>query len=201
MRRRIPARRAVLARGADRGGLRTGGRTARVDGPGRGRHLAGRRHRAPAERGGQTHGRRGGPRRLRPAPAPRTPGPDDTAYTIFTSGSTGTPKGVEIQHRAARTTIDDIVDRFGIGPEDRVLALSALSFDLSVFDVYGLLGAGGSLVLPDPARQRDPEHWLELAGRHGVTVWNTAPALLEMLVEYAEMEPEAATAALRGCGW
>lgn len=128
---------------------------------------------------------------------PKTPSPDDLAYTIFTSGSTGSPKGVEIQHRAARTTIDDIVDRFGIDADDRVLALSALSFDLSVFDIYGVLGAGGSLVLPDPARQRDPQHWLEQAGCHGVTVWNTAPALLEMLVEYAEMEPEAATEALR----
>ncbi|MFM9442372.1 amino acid adenylation domain-containing protein [Streptomyces acidiscabies] len=130
-------------------------------------------------------------------PGPKTPAPDDLAYTIFTSGSTGSPKGVEIQHRAARTTIDDIVDRFGITAEDRVLALSALSFDLSVFDIYGVLGAGGSLVLPDPARQRDPQHWLEQAGRHGVTVWNTAPALLEMLVEYAELEQEAAADALR----
>ncbi|MGW0825778.1 non-ribosomal peptide synthetase [Streptomyces sp. NPDC002845] len=129
--------------------------------------------------------------------ASKTPSPDDLAYTIFTSGSTGSPKGVEIQHRAARTTIDDIVDRFGIDADDRVLALSALSFDLSVFDIYGVLGAGGSLVLPDPARQRDPQHWLEQAGRHGVTVWNTAPALLEMLVEYAELEPDAAAEALR----
>ncbi|MGW6602221.1 non-ribosomal peptide synthetase [Streptomyces sp. NPDC055036] len=130
-------------------------------------------------------------------PAPKPPHPEDTAYVIFTSGSTGNPKGVEIQHRAARTTIDDITDRFAIQPDDSVLALSALSFDLSVFDIYGVLGAGGSLVLPEPARQRDPQHWLELAGRHGVTVWNTAPALLEMLVEYAEMEQEAAVAALR----
>ncbi|MFF9202003.1 amino acid adenylation domain-containing protein [Streptomyces sp. NPDC014986] len=132
-----------------------------------------------------------------PAAPAALPSPGDLAYTIFTSGSTGSPKGVEIQHRAARTTVDDIVDRFGIGPEDRVLALSALSFDLSVFDIYGVLGAGGCLVLPEPARQRDPQHWLELAGRHGVTVWNTAPALLEMLVEYAEMEPDEAATALR----
>lgn len=132
-----------------------------------------------------------------PAASPKAPEPDDTAYVIFTSGSTGTPKGVEIQHSAARTTIDDITDRFRIGPDDHVLGLSALSFDLSVFDIYGVLGAGGCLVLPDPARQRDPQHWLEQAGRHGVTVWNTAPALLEMLVEYAEMEPETAATALR----
>ncbi|MFI6785102.1 amino acid adenylation domain-containing protein [Micromonospora sp. NPDC050276] len=131
------------------------------------------------------------------APPPSRPDPDATAYVIFTSGSTGQPKGVEIQHRAARTTIDDIVDRFGINSGDRVLALSALSFDLSVFDIYGVLGAGGALVLPDPARQRDPQHWLELAERHHVTVWNTAPALLEMLVEYAEIDPKAASEALR----
>ncbi|MCE7079603.1 non-ribosomal peptide synthetase [Streptomyces sp. ST2-7A] len=130
-----------------------------------------------------------------PDPVPASPG--DLAYTIFTSGSTGTPKGVDIEHRAARTTVDDIVDRFSVTAEDRVLALSALSFDLSVFDIYGVLGAGGSLVLPDPARRTDPQHWLEQAGRHGVTIWNTAPALLEMLVEYAEMEPEAAAGALR----
>ncbi|MBB0246270.1 amino acid adenylation domain-containing protein, partial [Streptomyces alkaliphilus] len=123
--------------------------------------------------------------------------PDDLAYTIFTSGSTGTPKGVDIEHRAARTTVDDIVDRFSVTARDRVLALSAIGFDLSVFDIYGVLGAGGSLVLPDPARRTDPQHWLEQAGRHGVTIWNTAPALLEMLVEYAETEPEIAAGALR----
>ncbi|MFI6585241.1 amino acid adenylation domain-containing protein [Embleya sp. NPDC050493] len=131
----------------------------------------------------------GGPAEL-PEPAGGRPEPDDLAYAVFTSGSTGTPKGVAIEHAAARTTVDDIVERFDIGPGDRVLGLSALSFDLSVFDVFGLLGAGGALVLPDPDRSRDPEHWLDLADTHAVTVWNTAPALLEMLVEYGELEPE-----------
>ncbi|WP_246350586.1 amino acid adenylation domain-containing protein [Nocardia barduliensis] len=118
---------------------------------------------------------------------------DDTlAYIIFTSGSTGEPKGVAVEHRAARTTIDDINDRFGVGPSDRVLALSALSFDLSVYDIFGVLGAGGALVLPDAEGLRDPGHWCELVAAHQVTVWNTAPALAEMLVEYAEADPAAA---------
>ncbi|MFE7741763.1 amino acid adenylation domain-containing protein [Nocardia sp. NPDC057455] len=117
---------------------------------------------------------------------------DDLAYVIFTSGSTGEPKGVAVEHRAARTTIDDINDRFGIGPGDRVLALSALSFDLSVYDIFGVLGAGGALVLPDADRLRDPGHWCELVATHRVTVWNTAPALAEMLIEYAEADPAAA---------
>lgn len=122
---------------------------------------------------------------------PRTDA-DQLAYVIFTSGSTGTPKGVAVEHRAARTTIDDVTERFAIGPSDRVLALSALSFDLSVYDIFGVLGAGGALVVPDPARQRDPQHWQDLIAEHDVTVWNSAPALLEMLVEFAEADPAAA---------
>ncbi|MDP4511308.1 non-ribosomal peptide synthetase [Nonomuraea turcica] len=126
----------------------------------------------------------------------RRPAPDDLAYVIFTSGSTGRPKGVAIEHRAARTTLDDLAERFPLGPGDRVLALSAFSFDLSVYDIFSVLGSGGAVVLPDAGRQRDPGHWLELMARHRVTVWNTAPALLEMLVEYAELEPEAVRGAL-----
>ncbi|MFR9722200.1 amino acid adenylation domain-containing protein [Streptomyces sp. MS19] len=124
------------------------------------------------------------------------PEPDELAYVVFTSGSTGRPKGVAIEHRAARTTVDDLVDRFPIGPDDRVLALSAFSFDLSVYDIFAVLGVGGALVLPEVERQRDPAHWLDLMARHRVTVWNTAPALMEMLVEYAEVDLEQARAAL-----
>lgn len=130
----------------------------------------------------------------------RDPKPHDLAYAIFTSGSTGIPKGVAIEHQAARTTIDDITDRFEVVAGDRVLALSALSFDLSIYDIFGVLGAGGAVVLPDEHLQRDPRHWLDLMAAHRVTVWNTAPALLEMLVEDAEgrrAEAEAALATLR----
>ncbi|WP_340682706.1 amino acid adenylation domain-containing protein [Amycolatopsis coloradensis] len=127
---------------------------------------------------------------------PRVAEPSDLAYAIFTSGSTGTPKGVAIEHRAVRTTLDDLAERFPLRSDDRVLGLSAFSFDLSVYDVFSVLGAGGAVVLPDLGRQRDPGHWLELMAEHRVTVWNTAPALLEMLVEYAEIDPEAARSAV-----
>ncbi|QOC95183.1 amino acid adenylation domain-containing protein [Micromonospora craniellae] len=110
----------------------------------------------------------------------------DIAYIIYTSGSTGTPKGVAVTHTAARNTLDDVRERFGITSADRVLGLSSLSFDLSVFDVFGVLGAGGALVLPTPTARRDPAVWIELVRAHGVTVWNTVPALLEMLVTHVE---------------
>ncbi|WP_437759716.1 non-ribosomal peptide synthase/polyketide synthase [Sorangium sp. So ce1389] len=111
--------------------------------------------------------------------------PDDLAYVIYTSGSTGVPKGVMIDHRGAANTIIDINRRFDVGPRDRVLALSALNFDLSVYDVFGLLSAGGAVVIPDGSILREPSAWAELCGREGVTLWNTVPALMEMLVDHA----------------
>ena len=123
--------------------------------------------------------------------------PNDLAYVIFTSGSTGEPKGVAIEHRQARTTIDDVNKRFSITSEDVALGVSALSFDLSVWDVFGVLGAGGKLVLPDESRLRDPSYWLELIAAQSVTVWNSAPPLLEMLVDYAEIDPDAAQRSLK----
>ena len=89
-------------------------------------------------------------------------GPEDLAYVIYTSGSTGAPKGVMIDHRGAVNTILDVNQRFGVGPSDRVLALSSLSFDLSVYDVFGMLAAGGAIVIPDAAATRNPAHWAEL---------------------------------------
>ncbi|HVR98124.1 MAG TPA: amino acid adenylation domain-containing protein, partial [Thermoanaerobaculia bacterium] len=111
---------------------------------------------------------------------------DALAYVIFTSGSTGQPKGVMIDHRGAVNTVLDVNRRFAVAAGDRALALSSLSFDLSVYDVFGLLAAGGAVVVPEAEGTTDPAHWLELMARHGVTVWNTVPALMEMLVQYAE---------------
>lgn len=115
--------------------------------------------------------------------------PDDLAYIIYTSGSTGTPKGVMISHRAASNTIVDITERFGIGPEDRVLGLADLGFDLSVYDLFGTLAVGGTLVLPDSGRRGDPAHWAELLTSHGVTVWNSVPAQMQMLSHYLSAHP------------
>ena len=108
----------------------------------------------------------------------------DRAYIIFTSGSTGQPKGVVLNHEGPVNTLLDINAKFGIGATDRVFAISALSFDLSVYDVFGLMAAGGAIVMPDFQHLRDPAHWLEMMQRHRVTVWNSAPALMQMLVEY-----------------
>ncbi|MFF7163703.1 amino acid adenylation domain-containing protein [Streptomyces sp. NPDC008086] len=107
---------------------------------------------------------------------------EQPAYVLFTSGSTGEPKGVEVPHRAAMNTVDDLNDRYGVGTSDRCLALSALDFDLSVYDVFGLLSAGGAVVLVDEDDRREASQWADLVRTHGVTVVNCVPSLLDMLL-------------------
>ncbi|MEU6562853.1 amino acid adenylation domain-containing protein [Nocardia nova] len=123
--------------------------------------------------------------------------PDAPAYVIYTSGSTGEPKGVVVTHRAAANTIDDIDERFALTPRDRVLGVASLAFDLSVWDIFGVLAAGGAVVLPEQDRAADPSHWLELVRRHSVTLWNSVPGQLQMLLDVVDSTPDARAESLR----
>ena len=123
-----------------------------------------------------------------PAAPQATPGgaDGDLAYVLYTSGSTGEPKGVMIEHRAAANTLLDLAARFRLGPDDRTLALSALGFDLSVFDLFGMFAVGGAAVLPERDAAREPARWIDLLNGERVTVWNSVPALSEILVDHLE---------------
>ncbi len=129
--------------------------------------------------------------------APVAGGGAELAYVIHTSGSTGQPKGVMVEHRAARNTIEDINDRIALARADRVFGISSMSFDLSVWDVFGTLAAGAALVLPEPTQAPDPVGWAAAAARHAVTVWNSVPALAALLAEVTEHRPELGRPPLR----
>lgn len=121
----------------------------------------------------------------------------DLAYIIFTSGSTGVPKGVMIDHLGAVNTVVDINQRFDVGADDRVFALSSLSFDLSVYDIFGVLATGGAMVIPDHDGIKEPAHWAQMTEQHQVTMWNSVPALMQMFVEYIHGDSRRAGAPLR----
>ncbi len=109
---------------------------------------------------------------------------DDIAYVLFTSGSTGVPKGVVLNHTSPVNTIHHFHQQFALSADDRALALSAITFDLSVYDIFGMLTAGGAIVVPTADGTRDPEEWLALMNRHRVTLWNSVPMFMQMLTEY-----------------
>lgn len=116
--------------------------------------------------------------------------PENLCYIIYTSGSTGRPKGIMLNHQGRVNNFCDFNRRFQIGPGDRLIALSSLSFDMCAYDVFGILAAGAAIVLPEARQEREPLHWAELMVQHRVTVWHSAPAMLEMLVEYVAHQPE-----------
>lgn len=124
------------------------------------------------------------------APAIGVTGDEASAYVIFTSGSTGTPKGVEISHAGAMNTINDIIERFEVTQEDVAIAVSSVDFDLSVFDIFGMLSVGGRLLLLDEKNKREPSIWISQCKRYGVTIWNSVPALFEMLMYSLEEKEE-----------
>ncbi|MFC4856955.1 amino acid adenylation domain-containing protein [Actinophytocola glycyrrhizae] len=126
-----------------------------------------------------------------PATAPDVPVSGcDAAYVIYTSGSTGTPKGVVVDHDALSYVIGELVDWYGITPEDRVLQFGALSFDTSIEQIMVALTGGATLVLPDMAWA--PSELPDRLRAHGVTVMDLTPAywrrfLTELAARPAEL--------------
>ena len=107
--------------------------------------------------------------------------PENLAYVIFTSGSTGTPKGVAVPHRAVVRLVRD-GGYAELGPEQVFLQLSPVSFDASVFEIWGCLANGGRLVIPPPGLPSLAE-LNERIRDAGVTIlWLTA-GLFHSLVE------------------
>lgn len=110
--------------------------------------------------------------------------PESSAYAIFTSGTTGEPKGVLVRHQSAANTIIDINERYQVGPDDCVMAVSQATFDLSVYDVFGLLAAGGTVAIPESQDVPDLAQLYEFARDAGVTIWNSVPAYASLLADY-----------------
>jgi amino acid adenylation domain-containing protein/FkbH-like protein len=117
------------------------------------------------------------------APQRRT-SPDDRAYVIFTSGSTGRPKGVLLRHRPVVNVLDWVNRSFVVTPSDRVLFVTSLSFDLSVYDIFGVLGAGASIRIASEEEMRDPTVLLRILKTEPITIWDSAPAALSQLAPF-----------------
>lgn len=105
---------------------------------------------------------------------------DALAYVIYTSGSTGQPKGVAVTHKEAVNTILDIDSKFHINENDKIIGISSLSFDLSVYDIFGALSTGAELVQIET--QKDLNALKRVIKEKQITVWNSVPTLMEKFV-------------------
>ncbi|WP_051808348.1 amino acid adenylation domain-containing protein [Actinoplanes subtropicus] len=113
-------------------------------------------------------------------PGRRRAVPDDTAYVIYTSGSTGRPKGCLISHRNVSAFLDGMRDIVRVDATDRWLLTSSLAFDASVWETWGPLTTGGTLVAPDGAETSTPRGFREVVARHAISVLSQVPSVLRM---------------------
>jgi len=109
--------------------------------------------------------------------------PEDPAYVIYTSGSTGSPKGVVVPHRAVVNFLASMASQPGLASADRLLAVTTLSFDISVLELLLPLVVGARVVLADRGQVLDGQALHELLLSSGVTVMQATPTTWRMLIE------------------
>ncbi len=105
------------------------------------------------------------------------------AYVIYTSGSTGKPKGVRVPHRAVVNFLQSMANEPGLGAEDRLLAVTTLSFDIAVLELLLPLTTGARVVIATRDEAMDGQSLRELIERHGITVLQATPSTWRLLLE------------------
>ncbi len=114
---------------------------------------------------------------------------DDIAYIIYTSGSTGKPKGVVVPHGAVKNFLLSMAKEPGLSDNDKVLAITTLSFDISVLELFLPLSVGAVLVIADKNDSSDPVRLAELLKEHNISFMQATPATWRILLT-ADWNPD-----------
>ncbi|MFE9778675.1 amino acid adenylation domain-containing protein [Streptomyces sp. NPDC005775] len=110
-------------------------------------------------------------------------GQQDAAYVIYTSGSTGEPKGVVVTHAGIANRIAWATGTHGLGPADRLLHKTAVTFDAHVWEIFAPLVSGGTVVLAPAGAERDAAALLRTVAERRVTVLQVVPSVLRLLAD------------------
>ena len=111
-----------------------------------------------------------------------SPNPADLAYIIYTSGSTGQPKGVQISHGALANFIYAMRQQPGLQASDVLLALTTISFDVSVLEMFLPLAVGARIILADKVLAGDASRLAQVLAQHQVTVMSATPITWHLLL-------------------
>jgi amino acid adenylation domain-containing protein len=109
--------------------------------------------------------------------------PETAAYVIYTSGSTGKPKGVQVPHRAVVNFLLSMRNEPGIGPDDRLVAVTTLSFDIAVLELLLPLSIGAQVVVATRDDAMDGQALSALLAESGATIMQATPATWRLLID------------------
>ena len=107
----------------------------------------------------------------------------DLAYVIYTSGSSGQPKGIGIEHHSLSNFLLSMQKAPGISADDKILAITTISFDISGLEIFLPLIAGAELLLADTETSKDGRELLDLLRSESVTIMQATPSTWRMLLE------------------
>lgn len=107
----------------------------------------------------------------------------DTCYVIYTSGSTGDPKGVQIPHGAVINFLHSMAQSPGFGADDSVLAVTTLSFDIAVLELFLPLTVGGTTVIATKEMTSDGRLIGQALEDHDISLLQSTPAMLRLMIE------------------
>jgi amino acid adenylation domain-containing protein len=109
--------------------------------------------------------------------------PSHLAYVIYTSGSTGKPKGVEITHGSVINFLCSMEEEVGVSEKDKLLAITSLSFDIAVLELFLPLKAGAQIIISSSSDKMDAVKLQENIRKHQVTVLQGTPVTWQLLID------------------
>jgi amino acid adenylation domain-containing protein len=107
----------------------------------------------------------------------------DICYVIYTSGSTGKPKGVQVPHGAVVNFLYSMRQTPGFAEDDSVLAVTTLSFDIAVLELYLPTIFGGKVVILDALKAADGAELSKQLVQHDISLLQATPATWRLMIQ------------------
>ncbi len=122
---------------------------------------------------------------------------EDLMYVIYTSGSTGLPKGVELTHRSVSNFLQSMVKKPGMNNETSLLAVTTLSFDIAVLELYAPLIVGGSVFVASKEETINGDQLSSICKKSNINTMQATPSTWRLLL-VSEWNPSSSFKVLCG---